>query len=103
MKPSQAQEQNVTDPETTGNSIFKLISSPITILKSIVKLRKHDNSNKEIKSKSTVSPEAAPDNRAGKNGNGKKQDVPIETTSNDSMIPMGDNRIPEHDESFRDF
>ena len=85
--------------------VLELIFSPIYILKSIVKLRKRDNSNKGIKSESMDSPVTAPDvdNKAGDNGNGKNEDVLIETTSNDTVIPMGENRIPEHDEGFRDF
>jgi hypothetical protein len=49
--------------------------------------------------------ETAPDldNKAGGNGKDNKEDVLIETASNDNIIPMGENRIPEHDESFRDF
>jgi hypothetical protein len=87
--------------------VLELISSLIYILKSIVKLRKRDNSNKGIKSESMDSPATAPDvdNKAGDNGNGngKNEDVLIETTSNDTVIPMGENRIPEYDESFKDF
>ena len=82
-----------------GNIIFKSIS----IIKSIVKLRKHNVSNNAIKSEPMGSSEAAPDNKAGKNGNGKKPDVAIGTKLNDSMIQKGEKRIPEHDESFRDF
>ena len=105
VNPDKLPEQNVTDLKTSGNSIFKLIFSPICLLKSIVKLRKHNDSNKRIKSGPMGSSETASevDNKAGGNGNGNKEDVLIETASNDSLIPMGENRIPEHDESFKDF
>ena len=101
--PSQTPEQNTANTVTKGNIIFKSIFLPISIIKSIVKLRKHNVSNNAIKSEPMGSSEAAPDNKAGKNGNGKKSDVAIGTTLNDSMIQKGEKRIPEHDESFRDF
>ena len=70
-------------------------------------LRKRNNSNKGIKPESIGSSETAPDvdNKAGGNGNGNgnKEDVPVETASNESIIPMGEDRIPEHDERFKDF
>ncbi len=94
-------EQNDTDLKTTGNIVSKLISSPIYILKSIAKLKKRGDSNKAIKSESMGSPET--DNEAGKNGNGKKEDVLVKAASNESVIPMGENRIAEHDESYKDF
>ena len=70
-------------------------------------LRKRNNSNKGIKPESIGSSETAPDvdNKAGGNGNGNgnKEDVPVETASNESIIPMGEDRIPEHDVRFKDF
>ncbi len=102
---SQVQGQNVTDLKTSSNMVFKLLFSPIYIMKSIVKLRKHDDSNKGIKSGSMEPSETAPDidNKTGGNGNGRKEDVLIKTASNESVIPMGENRIPEHDDDFKDF
>ncbi len=40
-------------------------------------------------------------NKAG--GNDNKEDVLVEAISNNSLIPMGGKRIPEHDERFKDF
>ena len=95
--PSHVSKKNDTDLKTSGNRILKIISSPIHILKSIAKLRKLDDSSKRIKSKD--SPETTPDS----NGNGKEKVVLTESASNESIIPMGENRIAEHDESFKDF
>ncbi len=63
-------------------------------------LRKHNDHNKGFNSGSMGTSETAPDidNKAGSNGNGNKEDVLIETASNDNLIPLGENRIPEHDE-----
>jgi Methyl-accepting chemotaxis protein len=98
---SQVPEQNITDVKTSGKSVLKLISSPIYILKSIAKLRKRDDSNKGIKSEPMDPP--VPDNETGDNGNGRNEDVLVKTNSNESIIPKGENRILEHDESFKDF
>jgi len=81
--------------------VFKLISLPISILKSIAKLRKRNDSNNGLKPGSVGSPKAGKVD--GDNSNGKKENVPVEADSNDNIIPMGENRITEHDESFRDF
>ncbi len=97
------------DNETAGkrNIVFKLLFSPIYIFKAIFKLRKRNDSNNGIESEPMGSSETAPDvdNKAGGNGNGNgnKEDVLIGTASNESIIPMGENRIPEHDERFKDF
>ena len=91
--------QNATSVKTSGNIVFKLISLPISFLKSIAKLRKLDDSSKRIKSESKDSPETIHDS----NGNGKEKGMLAETVSNESIIPMGENRIKEHDESFKDF
>jgi methyl-accepting chemotaxis protein len=98
-------EQQIEDKKTSRNIVFKLLFSPIYILKAIFKLRNRNDSNNGIKSESMGSSETAPDvdNKVGGNGNGNKEDVLIETASNDSLIPMGENRIPEHDERFKDF
>ncbi|KHE91046.1 MAG: Methyl-accepting chemotaxis protein [Candidatus Scalindua brodae] len=102
---SETPEQNVTDVKTPGKSVLKLISLPIYILNSIAKLRKRDDFNKGIKSESMDSPETAPgtDNKTEDNDNGRNEDVPVKTDSNESIIPMGENRILEHNESFKDF
>ena len=103
----QTQEQQISGNKMRGNIVFKLLLSPIYILKSIVNLRKRNESDKGINSGSISSSETAPDidNKTGENGNGNgnKEGVLIESTSNDSLIPMGENRIPEHDERFKDF
>ncbi|MFQ5687712.1 MAG: methyl-accepting chemotaxis protein [Candidatus Scalindua sp.] len=97
-------KQQFEDKKTSSNMVFKLLLSPIYILKAIVKLRKrNDSTNKGIKSESMDSTETAPDKNTGGNGNGNKENVLIKTASNDSLIPMGENRIPEHDERFKDF
>jgi methyl-accepting chemotaxis protein len=97
-------EQQFEDKKTSGNIVFKLLLSPIIyILKVIVKLRKRNDSNKGIKSESMGSSETVPDvdNKAG--GNGNKEGVLIGTASKDSLIQMNENKIPEHDERFKDF
>jgi len=84
----------------------QIIREKTSLLKRFFNLRKNDDHpNKGIISKSMSSSETAPDvdNKTGGNGNGNKEDVLIETASNDSLIPMGENRIPEHDERFKDF
>jgi hypothetical protein len=95
------------DNETAGkrNIVFKLLFSPIYIFKAIFKLRKRNDSNNGIKSEPMGSSKTAPDvdNKAGGNGNGNKEDVLVGTASNESIIPMGENRIVEHDESMKDF
>jgi methyl-accepting chemotaxis protein len=98
-------EQQIEKKETSGSKVFKLLFSPIYILKSIVKLRKRNDSNKGIKSGSLDSSETTPDvdNKTGGNGNGNKEDVSVKTASNESIVPMGENRISGHDESFKDF
>jgi methyl-accepting chemotaxis protein len=98
-------EQQIEEKKISSNMASKVLLSPIYILKAIVKLRKCNDSNKGVKSESLGSSETAPDvdNKAGGNGNGKKEDVLIGTASNDNIIPMGENRIPEHDERFKDF
>ncbi len=98
-------EQQIEDKKASRNIVLKLLFSPIYILKAIVKLRKRNDSNKGIISESMSSSETAPDvdNKAGGNGNGNKEDILIETASNDGLIPMSENRIPEHDESLKDF
>ncbi|MDP6924054.1 MAG: hypothetical protein R2568_07025 [Candidatus Scalindua sp.] len=65
----------------------------------IAKQRKPDDSSNGIKSESKGSPETVLDN----NGNGKRKGVPTEAVSNESITPIGKNRIAEHDESFKDF
>ena len=98
-------EQQIEEKKTSGGKVFKLLISPIFILQSIVKRKKDNDSGKEIKSESTGSSETAPDvdSKAGGNGNGSKEDVFVKTASKESIIPMGENRISEHDESFKDF
>jgi hypothetical protein len=98
-------EQQIEDKKTSRNIIFKLLFSPIYILKAIVKLRKRNDSNNGIKSEPMGSSKTASDvdNKAGGNGNGNKEDVLVGTASNESIIPMGENRIVEHDESMKDF
>jgi methyl-accepting chemotaxis protein len=84
----------------------QVIRKKTSLLKRIFNWRKnYDHPDKGIKSESMGSSETAPDvdNKAGGNGNGNKKDVLTETASNDSLIPMGENRIPEHDERFKDF
>ena len=95
QKPDKVSEQHSEEKKTAGNKIFKLLFKRI----------KRNTSNKEIKSRSTDSSETAPevDNKAGGNGNGNKEDVLTEAASNDSIIPMSENRISEHDESYKDF
>ena len=100
-------EQQIEDKKASRNIVLKLLFSPIYILKAIAKLRKRNDSNNGIISESMGSSETAPDvdNKAGGNGNGnkEKEDVLIKTASKESLIPMGENRVPEHDESFKDF
>jgi len=99
-------EQQVEYKTTSRNIVFKLLFSPIYILKAIVKLIKRNDSSNGIKSESMGSSGTASDaaNKSGGNGgNGNKEDVLVETASKDSLIPMGENRIPEHDERFKDF
>ena len=87
----------------SGGKVFKLLISPIFILQSIVKRKKDNDSGKEIKSESTGSSETAPDVDSKAGGNGSNEDVLVKTASKESIIPMGENRISEHDESFKDF
>ncbi|MBC8550763.1 MAG: hypothetical protein H8D23_14055 [Candidatus Brocadiales bacterium] len=98
-------EQQIEQNKTSGSMVFKLLFSPIYILKVIVKLRKRNDSSKEIKSELTGSSETATDvdNKVGGNGHGNKEDVLVKTVSKESLIPMGENRIQEHDEKFSDF
>lgn len=98
-------EQQIEEEKTSINMVFKLLFSPIYVLKEIVKPRKRNDSNEETKFESLGSPETAPDvnNKAGGNGNGNKENVLAKTASNDSIIPMGKNRITEHDEQMNDF
>ena len=98
-------ERQIEEKKVSSNIVSKLLFSPIYILKAIVKLRKRNDTNKGIKSESLGSCETAPDvdNKAGGNGNGNKEDVLAKTASNDSIIPMGENRITEHDEQMNDF
>ncbi|MGR3293600.1 MAG: methyl-accepting chemotaxis protein, partial [Candidatus Scalindua sp.] len=97
-------EQQIEEKKISSNKVFKLLFSPIYILKSIVKLRKRDDSNKEIKSESLSSSEATPDvdNKAEGNGNGA-QDISHALTKSEELIPPGKNRIVEHDEQMNDF
>jgi methyl-accepting chemotaxis protein len=99
-----AQKPDNPDKKPSSSMVFKLLFSPIYILKGIIKRRKYNDTNKGINSKSMRS-ETAPDldNKAGGNGKDNKEDVLIETASNDNIIPMGENRVTEHDESFKDF
>jgi len=92
-------KQKDTGLKSSESRVLKIISPAINILKSIAKLRKLDDSSNGTKSESKGSPETTTDN----NGNGKKKDVVTETVSNESIIPMGENRITEHDESCKDF
>jgi len=94
-------KQNDTGLKASENRALRIISPAINILKSIAKLRKPDDSSKGIKSESKSSPEATSDENG--NGNGKKKDMVTEAISNESIIPMGENRIAEHDESCKDF
>lgn len=98
-------EQQIQEKKASSSMVSKLLLSPIYILKLIVKQRKRNDPSKGIKSESRGPSETAPDvdSRAGSNGNGNKEDVLCETDSDDSLIPMGENRIPEHDERFKDF
>jgi len=93
------EKKNDTDLKVSENRVFKIFSPAINILKSIARLRKLDDSSNGTKSESKSSPEATPNG----NGNGKKKGVVTETVSNESIIPMGENRIAEHDESCKDF
>ena len=93
------EKENDTGLKTSENRALKIISPAINILKSIAKLRKSDDSSNGTKSESKGSPETTTDN----NGNGKKKDMVTEAISNESIIPMGENRIAEHDESCKDF
>ncbi len=92
-------KQKDTGLKASESRVLKIISPAINILKSIAKLRKLDDSSNGTKSESKGSPETTTDN----NGNGKKKDVATEAISNESIIPMGENRIAEHDESCKDF
>ncbi|MBT6052375.1 MAG: hypothetical protein HOG49_36695, partial [Candidatus Scalindua sp.] len=96
-------EQQIEEKKTSGGKVFKLLISPIFILQSIVKRKKDNDSGKEIKSESTGSSETAPDVDSKAGGNGSNEDVLVKTASKESIIPMGENRISEHDESFKDF
>jgi hypothetical protein len=102
---SKVSEQQIEDKKVSSNMVFKLLFSPVYILRAIVKLRKRNDSNKGIKSESPGLSETIPDvdSKVGGNGNGNKEDVLIKTASNDSIIPIGENRIPEHDQRYGDF
>ncbi len=88
-----------------GIKVSKLLFSPIYVLQSIVVLRKRNNSNKGIKSGPSDLSGSVPDvdNKAEGNGNGNKEDVLTKTTSNDSLIPIEENRIVKHDAQMTDF
>ena len=98
-------EQQIEDKKASRNIVFKVLFSPIHILKAITKLRKRNDSTGSTgtNTHTSGSTETAPDKNTRDNGNGNKEDVLIGTASNDSLIPMGENRIPEHDERFKDF
>jgi len=92
-------KQKDTGLKSSESRVLKIISPAINILKSIARIKKLDDSSNGTKSESKSSPEATPNG----NGNGKKKGVVTETVSNESIIPMGENRIAEHDESCKDF
>jgi len=99
-------EQQIEDKKTSRNIVFKLLFSPIYILKAIVKLRKHDDSTGSTGTKTYTADSSGngSDKNAEDNGNGTK-DLPEKTHLDkaDNIIPMGENRIMEHDERFKDF
>ena len=97
-------EPQIENKKTSSSIVFKLLFSPIYILKSIVKLGKRNDPNKRIKSESMGLTDTAPvvDNKAGGNGNGA-QDNRHAPAKSEELIPMGKNRIVEHDEQMNDF
>ncbi len=94
-----------TGKKTSGNGVSKLLFSPIFFLLGIVKRKKNNDPDNGTESGSLEPSEKTPnvDNKTGGNGNGTKEDVLVKTDSSDSLIPMGESRIPEHDEEFSDF
>ncbi|MCP4255289.1 MAG: hypothetical protein GY775_18165, partial [Candidatus Scalindua sp.] len=98
-------EQQIKEKKKSGSKIFKLLLSPIFILQSIVKRKNDNDSDKVTISESTGSSETAPDvdNNTGGNGHGNEEDVLVKIASNESLIPMGENRIQAEEEAFKDF
>ncbi len=110
----QTLSQQVTDKKASGNIVFKLLFSPVYILKTIFNRKKHDgpDSNKEIKSSSTGdaihtkdSTETVPGNFKNAEGNGNdKEGALVGIASDDeNVIPMGTGKTKEHDDRFKDF
>jgi hypothetical protein len=105
---SQTPEKQITDKKASRNIVFKLLSSPIYILKNTLKtinnLRKRDDSTGSTGTKTHTANSSGngSDKNAGDYGNGTK-DIPEKTYLEDSIIPMDENRIPVHDERFKDF
>ncbi len=100
-------EQQIEEEKISNSIISKLLFSPIYIFKSIFKRKRGNDSNKGVKPESTGS-SSTPldvDNRVGGNGNsdGNREDILSKTVSNENVIPIGENRISEHNESFGDF
>jgi methyl-accepting chemotaxis protein len=104
---NQAPEQPSRDEKTLEKAATKLLSPIAKLLKPVL-IRLHnlesDHPNKGIISESMGSSESTPDvDNKAEGGNGNKEDVLVETASNESIIPMDENRIPEHKEGFSDF
>ncbi len=107
--------EQITVKKASGNTVFKLLFSPIYILKNTLKmifnLRKHDGANTGIKSGPTGgvthtknSTETVPGNSKNAEGNGNdKEDVLVGAVSNDSVIPMGTDKTKKYDGRFDDF
>jgi hypothetical protein len=112
---SLAADQQPSIKKTTGSIVFKLLFSPIYILRytlqNILNLRAKDGSDIEIKSGSTGgvthikdSTETVPGNGKNAEGNGNdKENVLAGTASHDSVIPMGSGKAKEHDSRFEGF
>jgi hypothetical protein len=82
----------------------QVIREKTSLLKRFFNLRKRDHSTGStgIKTHTADSSGNGSDENAEDNGNGIK-DIPEKTYLDDNIIPVGENRIPEHDERFKDF
>jgi len=97
-------EQQIEVKKTSGGKVFKLLFSPILILQSIIKRKDGNAPDNEIKTEPTGSSVTAPDvdSKAGGNGN-DAQGISHVSANPEELIPMGKNRIVEHDEKMNDF
>jgi methyl-accepting chemotaxis protein len=102
--------KQVSDKKASVNIVFKLLFSPIYILKYTLKTifnqKKQDSSdsNKDIKSCYTggITHTKNPVKTVSGNGD-NKENVLVGTASNDNIIPMGTSETKEHNSRFEDF